>query len=101
MKIKQKEESQLAMAFPPGDFLAEWLEDQNMGVKQFADLCGKPEADIQKIIEGGHVSPEMAMALEKVTKMPARIWNSLQETFDNYAKGLAKKRQHESLQIAD
>jgi hypothetical protein len=41
------------------------------------------------------------MALEKVTKMPARIWNSLQETFDNYAKGLAKKRQHESLQIAD
>ena len=95
MSIKQKEENQLGIVFPPGDFIAEWFEDQNMTVKEFARLCNKPEKEIQEIIDGGYVSPSMAITLEKVTKMPARLWNELQNTFDSYIRRLAKEKERE------
>ena len=77
-------ENKLDVVFPPGDFLAEWLDDQNMTVKQFADLCGKTEKEIQDILDGGHVSSEMATTFEKATKMPAHLWIELQDMFDRY-----------------
>ena len=78
------DENKMDIVFPPGDFLAEWLEDQRMTVKQFADLCGKPEKEIQDILDGGHISADMATTLEKNTKMPAHLWIRLQEMFDRY-----------------
>lgn len=72
-------------AFHPGDTLREKLEEMGMSVKEFAVRTSKPEKTINAVLNGdSSVTPDMAIAFEQVTLIPAHMWLNLQRTFDEY-----------------
>ncbi len=80
-------------AFHPGVTLAEKLEEMKMSVKEFAVRSGKPEKTIIAIIGGNSsVTPDMAVAFENVTQIPAGFWLKKQGNYDEY---VARKKQEE------
>lgn len=82
-------------AFHPGVTLAEKLEEMKMSVKEFAVRSGKPEKTIIAIIGGNSsVTPDMAVAFENVTQIPAGFWLKKQGNYDEY---VARKKQEELL----
>ncbi len=98
--MKQKE-TKLAIVFPPGDTLDEWLEEQNMTIEEFARRCEKPEKEIQMFIAGERrVTLPFARALEKVTKIPVHMWENHQALYDSYLRRIANERERE-LTLAD
>ena len=61
--------------FHPGITLNEKLEEMEMSVKEFALRTSKPEKTIFAVIGGNSsVTPDMAVAFESVTKIPAHFW---------------------------
>ncbi len=100
MDIKQ-EETRLAVVFPPGDTLDEWLEERDMTVEEFARLCNKPEKEIQMFIAGERrVTLPFAKVLEEATKIPVYMWENHQALYDSYLRRIAKAQEHE-LKLAD
>lgn len=74
------------IAFHPGEYLREWLEENNMTSKELAlRLGGKPEKTISNILTGkSAITPEMAEALSYVTSVPSHMWNNLQAKYNGY-----------------
>lgn len=69
----------------PGKTLQEKLEEMGIGPKEFAIRTGKPEKTITAVLKGNSsITPEMAVAFEKVTKIPARFWLDYQTGYDEY-----------------
>ena len=94
MDIKQ-EETRLAVVFPPGDTLDEWLEERDMTVEEFARLCNKPEKEIQMFIAGERrVTLPFAKVLEEATKNPVYMWENHQALYDSYLRRIAKEQEH-------
>lgn len=75
-------------AIPPGDTLAEVLEDRGMTQAELAKLMGRPRKTINEIIKGkAAITPETALQLERVLDIPASFWCSLEM---NYRLDLAR-----------
>ncbi len=73
------------IAFHPGLTLAEKLEEMKISIKEFALSISEPEIIIQSVINGERsVTPEMAIAFENVTKIPAHFWLNKQRSYDEY-----------------
>jgi len=66
----------------PGETLAEWIEEDGMTQVELATRIGISEKALSQILNGvAPITPETALSLEFVTKVPARTWNSLQALF--------------------
>lgn len=67
----------------PGETLAEKLEEMGMSIKEFAIRTSKPEKTIIAVMKGdSSITPDMSVAFENVTKIPARFWMELQRKYD-------------------
>lgn len=67
---------------PPGETLRETLEAIGMPQAELARRAELSTKHVNQIIQGqAPITPETAVALERVTGVPARIWNSLEANF--------------------
>ncbi|MBN9287578.1 MAG: XRE family transcriptional regulator [Gammaproteobacteria bacterium 39-13] len=81
---------------PPGDTLAELLNEKGMSQKEFAERCGRPEKTINEIIKGkAAITPETALQFERVLGAPAEFWNTRETHYREY---LVRKAESERLQ---
>lgn len=84
-----------SVEFHPGLTLSEKLGEMGMDVKEFALRTSKPEKTIHAVINGtSSITSDMAVSFEKVTKIPAHFWLSMQRGYDEY---LARKRREEQI----
>ncbi len=80
---------------PPGNTLAELLEEKGMSQKEFAERCGRPEKTISEIIKAkSAITPETALQFERVLGTPAEFWNKREY---RYREFLARQLEIEKL----
>ena len=78
----------------PGTTLDEKLKEMGMSVKEFAVRTSKPEKTVIAIIKGdSSITPEMAVAFESVTKIPANFWLNRQRNYDECVARSKRKAQ--------
>lgn len=78
-------------AIPPGGTLRDTIDALGMTQADLARRTGLSPKHINQIVQGiAPITPETAMALEHVTGVPARLWNSLEA---NYRQRLARDRE--------
>lgn len=83
---------QPAELVPPGETLVEWLERAEMSQVEFAKRARLTPKHITQVVKGKvGISPEVAVAFERVTSIPARYWTQLDSNFQT-----AKHRQEEA-----
>jgi HTH-type transcriptional regulator / antitoxin HigA len=83
------------VAIPPGETLADILEQIGMTQAELAERTGRPYKTINEIIKGkAAITPETAIQFEAVLKVPARFWNNLEM---NYRETLARIEEREIL----
>ncbi len=67
---------------PPGETLAEWLDREDMTQAEFARRTSLTAKHINQVVKGGvGISPEVALAFERVTSIPARYWTQLDANY--------------------
>jgi HTH-type transcriptional regulator/antitoxin HigA len=77
---------------PPGETLMEWLDREAMTQAEFAKRTSLTPKHINQVVKGGAgISPEVALAFERVTAIPARYWAHLDANYQ-----AAKQRALES-----
>lgn len=87
--------SRLPVVYHPGETLEEKLQEMGMSVKEFATRVSKPEKTVIAVLKGkSSITPDMAIAFELVTKIPAHMWLNLQKNFDEY---VARRHRAETL----
>lgn len=89
MKCKKKmgtnQKFRAVYAFHPGITLREKLNEMDMSVKEFALRTTKPEKTINAVLTGeSAVTPDMSIAFEQITQIPAHFWLNLQRNYDEY-----------------
>lgn len=83
--MAQKEKFNSVYAFHPGITLREKLNEMGMSVKEFAVRTSKPEKTISAVLTGkSSLTPDMAVAFEQITLIPAHMWLNLQRNYDEY-----------------
>lgn len=81
----QNKKFKAVYAFHPGITLREKLDEMGMSVKEFAVRTSKPEKTINAVLFGkSSLTPDMAVAFEQITLIPARLWMNLQRNYDEY-----------------
>lgn len=74
---------------PPGNTLAQLLEEIGMSQKELAQRCGRPEKTINEIIKAkAAITSETALQFERVLGIPAEFWNAREFRYREY---LARK----------
>ncbi|WP_261665323.1 HigA family addiction module antitoxin [Deinococcus sp. Marseille-Q6407] len=69
-------------AIPPGEYLAEVLEDLNMTQADLSRRMGRPAQAINELIKGEkELTPETALQLAQVVGVPAHIWTGLENDY--------------------
>lgn len=77
------------LVLPPGDTLAEVLDERDMTQTDLARRTGLSIKHVNQIVNGAApVTPETALLLERATGVAARVWSNLEVAF----------REHESRQ---
>lgn len=85
--------AKLPVVYHPGEILEEKLQEMGMGIKEFATRVSKPEKTIIAVIKGkSSITPDMAVAFEMVTKIPAKMWLRHQKSYDEFIA--RQKRAH-------
>ncbi len=93
----QKIEYIPTMATPPGETLAEALEERGMTQAELAKRIGRPVKTINEIIKGKTaITAETALQLEQAFSIPARFWNNLES---NYRDIIARTQSDDHLNI--
>ncbi len=83
-----------SVAFHPGVTLSEKLKEMEMGIKEFAIRTSKPEKTIYAVINGeSSLTPDMAVAFEIVTNIPAHFWLNKQRAYDEYKARIKREEQ--------
>ena len=77
------------VAIPPGETIAEILQERGIPQTDFALMLGRTEKNVSQLVNGkAPVSPELAIDLERVLGVPAAVWNNLESTYrDLLARG--------------
>lgn len=71
------------IAFHPGQYIGELIEDYNMSQKEFAEKLGLSPRTISKLVNGEEsISNDIAQKLEKLTNISMKTWLNLQASFD-------------------
>ncbi len=82
-------------AVPPGTTLLETIQTLGIDQKELAERTGLSAKTLNLIIKGkAPLTQPTAMVLERVTSVPARIWNNLEA---NYQEQLARLQSREEL----
>ncbi|MDJ1371674.1 ImmA/IrrE family metallo-endopeptidase [Gulosibacter molinativorax] len=69
-------------AVAPGEHIAEWLDDQGINAAELARRLGVTPKHVSELLAGkAPLSATVALGLERVTGIPARIWNRFEATF--------------------
>jgi len=93
----QKIEYTPVLAIPPGETLAEALEERGMTQAELAKRISRPQKTINEIIKGKTaITAETALQLEQAFSIPARFWNNLES---NYRDIIARTQSDEHLNI--
>lgn len=80
------------IAIPPGETLAETLEAKHLSQAELARRAGRPVQAISEIIQGKkEITPETALALERVLGIPAHIWIRLEADYRTTKARLADR----------
>ena len=83
-------------AVPPGETLAEVLEEIGIPQKELAERTGRPVKTINEIVKGkAAITPETALQLERALGVPASFWNGRER---RYRELLARQREARRLQ---
>lgn len=87
--------AKLPEVYHPGETLDEKLKEMGMGVKEFATRVSKPEKTIIAVLKGkSSITPDMAVAFEMVTKIPAHMWLRHQKSYDEF---IARQKREKSI----
>lgn len=87
--------AKLPVVYHPGETLDEKLQEMGMGIKEFATRVSKPEKTIIAVLKGkSSITPDMAVAFEMVTKIPADMWLRHQKSYDAF---IARKKREKML----
>ena len=71
------------IAFHPGQYIGELIEDYNMTQKEFEENLGVSPKTISKLVKGEEsISNEIAQKLEKFTNISMKTWLNLQNAYD-------------------
>ena len=71
------------IAFHPGQYLGELIEDYEMTQKEFAERLGVSELSLSKLVDGEEsISNDIARKLAKVTNISMITWLNLQNVYD-------------------
>lgn len=74
--------------FHPGETLYEKLEEIKMDAKEFAFKVGVSEETIINVMNcESSITTELAVAFERITKIPAHFWINSQRNYDIWYKG--------------
>ena len=80
---------------PPGETLAEILEERNMSQSELAQRMGRPKKTINEIIKGkAEITIDTALQIELVLGTPARFWIERERLYREY---LARKNENQRL----
>jgi len=83
------------LAIPPGEYLAEVIDELGMNQVDLARRMGRPVQAINEIIKGHKaITSDTALQLEQVTGVPASLWTGLEE---EYRLVLARHQEHAQL----
>jgi len=84
------------VSYHPGVTLTEKLEELGMSVKEFAVRTAKPEKTIIAVLKGNSsLTPDMAVAFESVTGIPAHFWMQKQQNYNEY---VARQKREKSIE---
>ena len=76
-------ESKDLIAFHPGQYVEELIEDYNVTQKEFAERLGISEMELGKLVNGEEsISNDIARKLAKVTNISMITWLNLQNAYD-------------------
>ena len=71
------------IAFHPGQYIGELIEDYQMTQKEFAEKLGVSPKTISKLVNGEEsICNEIAQKLEKLTNVSMQTWLNLQNAYD-------------------
>lgn len=71
------------IAFHPGQYVEELIEDHNVTQKEFAERLGVSAKTISKLVNGEQsISNDIAQKLAKFTNISKKTWLSLQKSYD-------------------
>ena len=71
------------IAFHPGQYVEESIEDYNLTQKEFAERLGVSEIRLGKLVNGEEsISNDIARKLAKVTNISMITWLNLQNVYD-------------------
>jgi len=69
-------------AIPPGATIEEWLQRVDMTQTQLARRMDLSTKHVSQLVRGAvPLTPEVALSLDRVTGVPARVWNRLEVSF--------------------
>ena len=71
------------MAFHPGYYVAEIIEDMGISQKEFASRSGIPEQTVNELVNGEiKISNDIAGKLSVMLDTSVEVWLNLQQTYD-------------------
>lgn len=80
------------VVLPPGDTLAELLEERGIAQAEFAERTGLSAAHVDLMIGGqAPITPEIAELLELETGVSAEVWARLEAAFRAYETHIGKQ----------
>lgn len=78
-----------------GDFIAEWMDEEGINAAELSRRLGVTRKHVSELLHGkAPLTHRVALALERVTGVPARIWNQYES---GYRSDLAREEQREVL----
>ena len=71
------------IAFHPGQYVEELIEEYNLTQKEFAERLGVSEIKLGKLVNGEEsISNDIARKLAKITNISMITWLNLQNAYD-------------------
>ena len=71
------------IAFHPGQYVGELIEDYNLTQKEFAEHLGISEMKLGKLVNGEEsISNDIAENLARLTNVSMQTWLNLQNAYD-------------------
>ena len=81
------------IAFHPGQYLGELIEDYEMTQKEFAERLGVSVKTVSKIVNAEeHISKEIAHELAKLSGISMQTWLNLQNAYNVKVAEILKQK---------
>ena len=88
------------IAFHPGSYVVDIIDDLNITQKEFANRLGTTEKSLSKLINGeDNLSKEMAYKLSKLTGISINTWMNLQNEYDKKILEIDNERSNDELEV--